>query len=243
MRLVIRAAAFALALAAVPAAAQNAALDLNRGETLLEVNATGTVPSRPDLMAFDAGIVSTGRTAREATDANSALAQRLIEALRAAGIAPRDMQTSALRVSPRFERTDRRNGEDELDSRIIGYVARNTLTVRVRDLRRASAILDSLIAAGANEIHGPRFSLADDRPARRAAREAAIVAAREQAETYAGALGMRVARVLRVSERSARIGSEGFITVTGSRTMGTPIEPGEIETEVQVWVDYALAPR
>jgi|GEM_PF-5962352 len=75
------------------------------------------------------------------------------------------------------------------------------------------------------------------------ARRLAIAAATEEAEEYADALGMRIARVLRVSERSARSGSDGYITVTGNRSSGTPIEPGDLETQVQVWVDYALAPR
>ena len=64
-----------------------------------------------------------------------------------------------------------------------------------------------------------------------------------QAETYADALGMRIARVLRVSERDTNIAEDGTITVTGSRVRPTPIEPGEIAAQAQVWVDYAVVPR
>ncbi len=242
MRLVRLAAALLAAAAPVAAAAQNARLELRPGETLLEVQATGTHFSRPDIMRFEAGVVTTGPTARAASQANAELAERLVEALRAAGIAARDMRTSSLRVTARFDERQQRT-TDELEPRIVGYVARNTLEVRIRDLSRASAILDALIAAGANEVRGPSFMLSDEGPARRSARQRAIAAAREEAEDYAAALGMGVARVLRVSERSASLGGENYITVRGSRLSGTPVEPGEVETKVEVWVDYALTPR
>jgi len=69
--------------------------------------------------------------------------------------------------------------------------------------------------------------------------------ARQEAETYAAALGMRISRVLRVSERSRDRGNQGdYITVTGSRvSRGPPVEPGEIDTKVRIWVDFALAPK
>ncbi|HYJ28849.1 MAG TPA: SIMPL domain-containing protein [Allosphingosinicella sp.] len=241
MWLVTRALALALALVAAPVAAQNAPLELRPGETLLEVDATGTQASRPDVMRVTAGIVTTGGTAREAAEANAAVARRIVEALRAGRISEADVRTSRLRISPRFERE--RNGSETSEPRIIGYVANNQLEVRVRDLARSTAIIDALIAAGANEVSGPYFSLADEAPARRSARRLAVAAARAEAEEYADALGMRIARVLRVSERSARAGGEPSIVVSGSRISGTPIEPGEIETQVQVWIDYALTPR
>lgn len=242
MRLAGVAFAAVLAVAAASAAAQNAALELRPGETLLEVDATGTHASRPDVMRFEAGVVTTGRTAREASEANAALTRRLVDALRGAGIAASDVRTSNLSLLARFNDRDQRSSE-ELEPRIVGYVARNSLEVRVRDVSRASAVLDSLVAAGGNEVRGPYFSLADDTPARRSARQQAVAAARAEAEDYAAALGMRIARVLRVSERSGRVGEGSPIVVTGSRIAGTPIEPGEIETEVRVWIDYALAPR
>jgi uncharacterized protein len=241
VRLVTRSLALLLVLSAFPAAAQNVELELRPGETLLQVDAVGKHPSRPDMMRFEAGIVSTGRTAREATEANAALAQRLVETLRAAGVEARDVRTTTLRLTPRLER--RRDDVEEVEPRILGYVARNALDVRVRDIRRGSAILDSLIAAGANEVNGPIFELGDDRAAIRSARTNAVAAAREEADAYAAALGMRVARVLRLGERNVGASDEGFITVTGSRLQGTPIEPGEIETQARVWIDYALAPR
>jgi hypothetical protein len=236
----------ALALAAAPAAAaaQDVAIALAPGEVLLKVQARGEHLARPDMMGVSAGVVTTGRTAKEALAANAALANRLLAAVRASGIEPRDVQTSQLSVSPQYER-GRAGGDDEDGvRRIIGYLARNRLELRLRDLARAPDIINALFESGANEVSGPHFALQDPAPALKAARRAAVAEARAEAETYADALGMRIARVLRVSERQSFESEEdGTIIVTGSRIPVSPVEPGEVSTHVQVWIDYAMTPR
>jgi uncharacterized protein YggE len=236
--------AAALALAALPAgaAAQDIAIALLPGEVLLKVEAEGEHLDRPDMMSLSAGVVTTGRSAKEAMTANATMANRLLAAVRQAGIEPRDVQTSRLTVAPQYDRE--RDGEESSVRRITGYVARNSLGLRLRDLGKAPDIVNALFEAGANEVNGPTFSLQDPEPALKAARVAAVAEARSEADTYAAALGMRIARVLRVSERSSFEGEDaGYITVTGSRIPLTPLEPGEISTRVRVWIDYALVPR
>ncbi|HYI63976.1 MAG TPA: SIMPL domain-containing protein [Allosphingosinicella sp.] len=240
MRLVI--AAFALALAGA-ASAQNAPFELRAGETLLEVESVGAELSRPDVMTVEAGVVTVAPTATAAARANADLARRLIDAIRAMGVASADIRTDVLRVMPQFDRQAReRTGPAEPG--IIGYTATNELGVRVRDLDRAPVIIDAMLAAGANRVAGPNFSLADDAAARRTARQRAVAEARTEAEDYAAALGLRVSRVLRVSERSAaHYGESRQFAVSGSRISGTPIEPGQVRTEIRVWVDFVLVPR
>lgn len=239
MRLVIA----ALALAAAPAMAQPS-VALAPGEALLSVEAEGTYLSRPDVMTLNAGTVTTGATAIEAVAANAALAQRLIAAVRSTGVDARDLRTSSFRVTPRF-----RGNRDEADGEarspiILGYVVTNDVEIRLRELARAESLIAALFAAGANSVRGPRFSLSDERPARRAAERAAIAEARAEAENYAAAIGKRVGRLLRVGDR--RTSSASFsdaIVVTGSRGAATPIESGEIETQATVYVDFALLDR
>ena len=241
---VIARAALALALAgaglAAPAAqAQDIAIALAPGEVLLKVEAEGVHRVRPDMMEIEAGAVTTGRSAKDALAANAALANRLIAAVRGAGIKGEDVQTSELRVSPRFS-----GDRDEESSRITGYVARNQVKLRLRDLAQAPDVINALFSAGANQVRGPTFTLSDRAPALRAARAAAVAEARLEADTYAEALGMRVARVLQVSER--RTSTNDFsneIVVTGTRITGAPVEPGELSVNAQVWIDYALVPR
>jgi uncharacterized protein YggE len=247
MRLAGLAAALALALPA-GVAAQDVPIALAPGEVLLNVQAHGNHRSRPDVMTITAGVVTTAASAREALAANSALANRLISAVRASGIDPRDAKTAELSVVPQLEELSDDSAEraDRMGRgpRILGYVATNKLELRLRDLAKAPDLIDALFSAGANSVEGPHFSLADPAPAERSARRAAVEEARREAETYAEALNMRVSRVLRVSERGSFEWDGGDqIVVTGSRIRRAPVEPGELTTRINVWIDYAMAPR
>ena len=238
--------AAALALAGLPAgvAGQAVPVTLAPGEVLLAVEADGEHRSRPDVMTITAGVVTTAPSAREALTANSALANRLFDVVRTKGIEPRDARTSELSVDPQLEEMSEKDEDRGRTPRILGYVATNKLELRLRDLSKAPDIIDGLFAAGANSVQGPKFSLADPAPAQRLARRAAVAAAREEADTYAEALNMRVSRVLRISERGG-FDMEGgeYIVVTGSRIRRTPIEPGELTTRITVMIDYAMVPR
>lgn len=230
----------AMALWALPAYAQNAPLVLQPGETLLEVEAVGVHRGRPDVMTITAGVVTSGPTAGEALRQNSQLANRLVETIRARGIEARDVRTTELRVRPVFQ--PRAGGFEQEGGRIIGYTATNKVELRLRDLSRASELLDAFLQAGANSVEGPSFSLSDERPAELAAKREAVRLAREDADNYAQALGMRVVRVLRVSDRGREHRPSDYIVVTGARaTPGPPVQPGELETSARVWVDFALA--
>jgi hypothetical protein len=243
MRLVIAAVA---ALASGSAAAQPVP-SLAAGEAVISVEAEGESHSRPDVMTISAGSITTGNTAADAVEANAALAQRLVAAIRGAGIEPRDVRTSQFAVEPRFANDDQRReelGPDGRPPRIVGYIVRNHLEVRLRDLSRADTLIGRLFEAGANSVSGPRFSLSDERPARRAAERAAIEEARAEAENYAAASGRRLGRLLRISDRRTQTDSDDeMIIVTGSSIRRTPIEPGEITTRTTVHVDFALAPQ
>lgn len=246
MRLVIAAGLAISGIGAASAAsAQAVDIRLQAGEVLLKVEGEGEDRSRPDTMTITAGVVTTGGNAREALQANSLLANRLIEAVRANGVEARDVRTSRLSVVPRFNQGEEDRAEQEARRpRILGYVASNEVELRLRDLSKAAGIVNDLFAAGANKVTGPNFSHADPKPAEARARRAAVADAQAEGSDYAEALGMKIARVLRVSQRGDfDRENRGEIIVTGSRIAGAPIEPGEIVTRVQVWIHYAMVPR
>lgn len=232
-----------------PASAQ-VALELKPGETLLEVQAVGQVSVAPDVAYLNIGVVSTGLTAKEATDANAAQMTRVIAAIRAAGIEPRHIRSQQINVQPRFARA----GQNDYlgQAQISGYVSNNSVAVTVAKLDLASAVVTGAFGAGANSVTGPNLGLIDDGRAVAAARKDALESARAEAETYAAGLNMRVARVLRVSERgrSSDSGADNGVRYRveslASRSMGgpeTPISAGEVRQRVTLWIDYALAPQ
>ncbi len=239
----------ALLICAGGARAQIATQVLAPGETLLRVSATGTVKTRPDQITITAGVVSLGRTTREALAANNATIGRMIAAVRASGIEAADVTTSELGLKPRFSKPPKGSEDDDDESfaaKPIGYTVMNKVKVRMRDLARAGALLSALVDAGANSIDGPDFAVADPKPVKARARAAAMAEAVAEAQNYAEAAHMRIARVLAISDRSDDrdlYSSAQDIVVTGKRTAATPIEPGTLDTQATVWADYAMVPR
>ena len=121
--------------------------------TRLDVVATGDVARVPDLVRINAGVVTQAPTAVEAIRQNAARMEAVRAALRAAGIADRDIQTSNLNLNPNY-----RYAENQ-PPQLVGYQAVNEVSVRFRDIAKTGAILDALVAQGANQINGPTLTI------------------------------------------------------------------------------------
>ncbi|NJC33410.1 hypothetical protein GGR88_000884 [Sphingomonas jejuensis] len=223
-------------------------ISLQPNEALLQVDATGQALVQPDIASFNIGVVSTGTTAREATDGNSRQIAEVIAGLKEGGVADRDIRTRQISVQPQY---DRSAGGISNQSRIIGYVAQNSVTVTTRDLGKAPDILAAAFGAGANSVQGPNLALENQGEAVAAARRDAIEKARFEANAYAEGLGMRISRVLRVSERGTS--SQPYdIIVTGNRLSApppppppppTPMQAGELIQSLNLSIDFAIVPK
>lgn len=217
---------------------------VEKGETLVLVEASGVTKVRPDIARFELGVVTVGLTAREALNANNDRMARVIAALKDEGIEASNIQTSDFRVSPQYR--DKRDSNELSD--IIGYRVTNEVYVEFRDLERAGDIVSLSFDAGANTVSGPRFRIDDAKyeVAANSAEQAAIKESRRSAENIARSLGLKVSRVLRVSNTKIdfdnSMGERGgdYIVVTGSRIAPTPIEAGEMSFSAEVFVEYAL---
>ncbi len=227
---------------AAPLAAQTemARPTVAANETILRVQGVGRIAAAPEVMTVTVGVVTTGESAAAALDANNRKLAPVIAALRQAGIPAERIQTSDLSVDPQFAET--RNATVD---RVLGFRASSAVTVESRDLESAGDLVSALFDAGANSISGPDFAVAEENVelvTRRAEAEA-LREARAQADATASALGMRVARVLLVSDSRVQFSTgTGYIVVTGSRIARTPIEPGEITVEASYNLEFALVP-
>ena len=252
-----------IALAGGAAAAQSPptvqVAPLGPQSALLSLSAEGRSDRVPDLAMFSAGVVSHGVTASEALGANSRQMDRVIAALKRSGIADRDIQTSSISLSPRWnnpeaeaQRIARETRQPYVPSnerpRIIGYEARNSVQVRVRRLGEMGRIIDTLVNAGANEVNGPSFTLDDQKAALDEARTEAVAVGRERAELYARAAGMRVVRLLSMSEGGGHYPMQQII-VTGSRMYAPgappppppPVAVGELSLGVSLSMQFEIA--
>ncbi|MDE1468384.1 SIMPL domain-containing protein [Aurantiacibacter sp. D1-12] len=137
------------------------------------------------------------------------------------------------------------------EPRIIGYRASNTITIRQRNLEEYGSLVDALVAAGANTVNGPRFTLEDSESVEREARDLAIANARREAEEYAAAAGLRVYRIMMIEQgqtsglSSSSNAQFGFYEAMSSDAMYAPpppSAPGELNVTVSVGILFELTP-
>lgn len=207
--------------------------------TRLEVVATGEAYRVPDVALISAGVMTRAPTATQALQQNAQRMERVIAALRRAGIAERDIQTSSINLNP-----DYRHVENEQPV-LTGYNASNEVRVRFRDIAQSGRILDVLVAEGANQINGPNLTIDKPEAALDEARRNAIAVAKDRAQLYAQATGKRVGRMLSISEGGGGFPRPETIVVTGSRIgraamADTKIVPGEQTLSVTLSVSYEL---
>jgi hypothetical protein len=251
MKQLTYAAAVALAVFATPALAQVATPvpTLAPGHTLLTVNAEGSSTAQPDLAMFSAGVTTQGSTASAALAENSTKMTQVIAALKRAGIAERDVQTSNLSLNPVYAPPKRLpdGTVEEQGQTIIGYQVNNQVSVKQRKLADYGKVLDALVSAGANQVNGPTFTLSKPEAAQDEARGQAIKAARARAQLYAQASGLRVVGIVSISEGGASMPQPVSFRRSADMAMEAlppppaPVMSGELETSMTVAVQFELA--
>lgn len=247
MKQLTYAAAAALAMSAAPAMADivTPVPTLSAGSTLLTVNAEGSSTASPDHAVFSAGVTTQGDTASAALADNSAKMNQVIAALKRAGIAERDVQTTNLNISPVYAPPKRLpdGSYEEQVQKIVAYRVNNQVSVKQRKLADYGKVLDALVSAGANQVNGPSFMLSQPEAAQDQARTLAIKAARERAQLYAQAAGLRVVRILSISESGSHMPQSVMYRRSSDSVMAAapaPVMAGELETSINVNVQFEL---
>lgn len=219
-----------LALAATPIAVQ---ADDNEIQRSITVSASGSVAAEPDMARITSGVTSEADTAKEALSLNSQAMKTVIAGLKAAGIAPKDTQTSSFRIDPRYTRA-----QEGQPSVIDGYRVTNQIQITARDLDRLGEVLDKLISLGANQMAGLTFEVSKSETLRDEARNEAVANALRRAKLYAAAAGAEVGEVLRISEGA--VGGGPRPAAMTMRAQAAPIEPGTEMLQANVTVTWAM---
>ena len=245
MKILLHAAALGLALsvvAAAPAAlAQMApsAADTMFKATTFNLSATGETRVAPDIASINLGVMTEGKTAADALAANATRMTAVMASLKKAAIAEKDIQTSNLSVNPQY-----RYVENQAPV-LIGYQVSNQVTVAVRDLKKLGAAVDATVNAGANQVNGISFGLADPSAAENAAREAAVRALSAKADLYAQATGYRVLRLVTLSEGCGYSPQPPMpmaaMAMRNEAKDSTPVSSGELSVRIDITGLYELA--
>ena len=207
--------------------------------TRVDISATGTASRVPDLAIISAGVVTKSATATGAIADNAARMDRVRAALRRAGIEDGDIQTSSISLQPDYRYQE---GQPPV---LTGYGASNNVAIKFRDVRKSGQILDALVAQGANQINGPSLTIDKPEAAYDEARGKAIAVGRARADLYARTLGMRVAKLLSVSETGGfsrppmpYMRDVAMVAQEGSAKTG--IDPGSQDLEVTLTMSFDL---
>jgi uncharacterized protein YggE len=229
-------AALALALVALAGCGEAATTSTATGTAANTVTASGsgTAQAAPDTAEMSFGVTTTSPNAKSALDEASKGAEQITSALKKQGIAGEDIQTQDLSVYPQ---TVDRDGKQV----ITGYQASLSVRVKVRDIAKLGEVISAANAAGANDISGPEFTIADPAPVRAKAIDEAVADARKTAEAMAEAAGKSVGAVLSMSSSdvgSAPMAAYGTADIGSAKSV--PIEPGQLDVSASVVVVFEL---
>jgi uncharacterized protein YggE len=206
-------------------------LTASAADRSVTVTGEATVSVAPDTAIIRIGVNSTAKTAREASDANAKQMTGVLAAIKDAGIADRDVQTSRLSLQPQYD--PNKSGT----ARLLGFQVTNQLTVRIRDIDKMPGIIDRSIGAGANEMSGIEFVVSEQSKLLDQARDDAIADARRKAERYAKAADAKLGAVTAISEDGS---SPPPRLMQAMRASGAPVAPGEQMLRASVSVTYEL---
>ena len=197
----------------------------------ITVNGVGTVKSVPDEAQMSFGVQTEASTSQEALARNSAQMERVLAALKAAGIAEQDIRTEDVSVWPKY---------DTMGQEGQAYTARNSVTVTIHELDRAGAVIDSATRAGANEVSGPMLSSSGRERLEAKALEAAVDNARKKGEALAKAAGVGLGRVTAMVEGGGSPGPVMLEAARASADKAVPIQPGQEEVQATVTITFSI---
>jgi uncharacterized protein YggE len=219
---------------------------------LVRVNIAESLRTPPDEATMTVGTQAKAPTATQAAAANKVKTEKLLAAIRAAGIRERDIQTQGIQLQPDYRWDNEPGGRGR--QTLIGYIASNSVQIKTRDIGKLTTLLDALTSAGADTVYGPNFAISDPAPLRREARIRAMARGQAEATEYARNNGFTSVRLLSVEEGTSYRGTD--IIVTGGRVSnlsapppppppaperdGGIVAPGQLEAGVSLNLLYRM---
>lgn len=199
--------------------------------TTLNLSAYGEVKAEPDMATITIGVMTEAPTAVAAMDQNRTRMNQVVGALKRAGIAERDIQTSNISLNPQYVYVQNEQ------PKLTGYQASNQVVITVNDLSRLGAAIDATVAAGANNVQGIAFGLKDATTAENQARMKAVQALTAKSALYAQATGHRVGRLVALSEGGGYTPPSPMpmaVMARAEKFDSTSVSPGQLNVRIDV---------
>ncbi|WFR99591.1 SIMPL domain-containing protein [Rhizobium tumorigenes] len=213
-------------------------------QALISVSGEGQAAVAPDMAVVTLSVVKQSKTAQDALDQDNKAMGAVLATLKNGGIAERDLQTSGFAIQPQYNYPPAKDGQQQ-QPELVGYQVTNGLTVRVRDLGKLGGLIDQAVGLGINQ--GGDIQFVNDKPdeAIEAARKDAMANAAAKAKTLAEAAGVKVGRVIEITENAVRAAPQPMmrpVMLKAASDTAVPVAGGENSYNVTVNVTYALEP-
>ncbi len=208
-------------------------------QTGITVQGTGEIRVEPDTAFISVGAEHIAETAGDATAALTETSNAVIDAVKAMGVADKDVATQSLTLTPIYEEEE---GRVTTPPKISAYRASTNVLVTVRQIDQASAVLDAALSAGANVLNSVRFGASDTAVLKQQALDAATRDAARKAETIAAALGGRLGGLIWMREESSFSPGQLPLPSFGGRAIAAealPIETGELSITATVRANFS----
>jgi len=206
-------------------------------EHTISVTGQGIVNLTPDTSDIQLGVTVQKSTATEARNAAADAMNGVIAAVKQAGVADADIQTTNLSLQPVYDNNSSINGGP---GKLIGFQVNNEISVVVRDLSKVGTIVDTAVTAGATSVDGIDFRVNNEGPAETQARAAAVADAKSKADQLASAAGVTITGVSSIDEQSESTPYPVAFAGAAPRAASTPIQPGTTSVTVTVTVVYVI---
>lgn len=211
----------------------------------------GKVVAVPDVAEFSYSVINQGgKDLAVLQEQNSVKTQKINDFIKSKGVDDKDIKTQNYSVEPRYQYYScPEMGGACPPSDIVGYTITQSVSIKVRDFKQVGALLSGVVTAGANNVSQLSFTIDDPSKVKNEARAAAIVKAREQAESIAKAGGFRLGELLSIEEPYNYYGMEGrggdmmnkaVLSMAPQAAMAPAIEPGSQEVVVNVILRYEI---
>lgn len=201
---------------------------------------TGKVTGVPDTLSATIGVEAEAPDVSAAINTASDKIAKITEAAVAAGVEKKDIQTQQVSIQPRYSSPGAAGGT----TTISGYEASNTVSIKVRDLSKASKVLGDTVTAGGNNtrLSGVSFAIDDNSALLRNAREAAFADARARADQYARLSGDKLGKALVITETNTATDTPtpSYRSAPDVAAAPIPVEPGQQTLSYSVTVKFAL---
>jgi hypothetical protein len=231
--------AFSICLTTILFVLPSAAQDVNtKLPPSIQTSGEAVITAKPDRAQIDIGVTTQADTSQTAASKNATQLETVLTQMRRVLGPGADIKTISYSLSPNY-RYPTGGGEPT----ITGYTATNIVRVILDDLTQVGKVIDAAASSGANRVQSLQFTLKNKEAVEAQALSEAVISARKKAETIATALGLRIVRILSVSESSPVVVPLREVAYARAGATSTPIEAGTIEVHASISLTLEISPR